>query len=129
MYLETALLAVLVFQEARGEPFLGQVAVAEVVLNRTTQACYPDSVKKVIKQPYQFSGVGAKGIPQTPNQAKKLDRDAFSKAEIAVQYARERKSKYSTATHFHSTGTAPKWAKQKYYVGTVGNHKFYRLPC
>lgn len=129
MYLETALLALLVFQEARGEPFLGQVAVAEVVLNRTTKACYPDSVKKVIKQPYQFSGVGAKGIPQTPNQAKKLDRDAFSKAEIAVQYARERKSKYSTATHFHSTGTAPEWAKQKYYVGTVGNHKFYRLPC
>ncbi len=129
MYLETALLALLIFQEARGEPFLGQVAVAEVVLNRTTQVCYPDSVKKVIKQPYQFSGVGAKGIPQTPNQAKKLDRDAFSKAEIAVQYARERKSKYSTATHFHSTGTRPKWAKQKYYVGTVGNHKFYRLPC
>lgn len=129
MYLETALLALLVFQEARGEPFLGQVAIAEVVLNRATSTCYPDSVKKVIKQPHQFSGIGAKGIPQTPNQAKKLDRDAFSKAEIAVQYARERKSKYSTATHFHSTGILPKWAKQKYYVGTVGNHKFYRLPC
>ena len=53
---ELELLAVLVFQEARNQPFIGQVAVAEVVLNRVRLPNFPKTIRRVIKQPYQFSG-------------------------------------------------------------------------
>lgn len=52
-------LACLVYHEARGEPFEGQVAVIEVVLNRMLSPLFPDTVEAVVFQKYgdvwQFS--------------------------------------------------------------------------
>lgn len=52
-------LASLVYHEARGEPFEGQVAVIEVVLNRCLSEYFPDTVEEVVFQKYgdvwQFS--------------------------------------------------------------------------
>lgn len=64
---DLALLARLVFSEARGEPFLGQIAVAAVLLNRIKHPEFPDSVRAAIYQPRQFEVVSNGTINQTPN--------------------------------------------------------------
>lgn len=53
------LLAVLIYCEAGGEPYEGQVAVGSVVINRVLSSVYPDTVTGVIYQKYQFSPVGS----------------------------------------------------------------------
>src|SRR5688500_11742487 len=50
-------LATAVYFEARGEPLAGQLAVAEVVLNRSRSGRYPADICAVVKQPWQFSFV------------------------------------------------------------------------
>ncbi|MGB0683914.1 MAG: cell wall hydrolase [Magnetovibrionaceae bacterium] len=50
-----ACLAENIYFEARGEPVIGQIAVAQVTMNRAASSRYPDSVCKVVHQPYQFS--------------------------------------------------------------------------
>lgn len=124
---ELALLTLLVFQEARGEPFLGQVAVAEVAINRSKLPHYPKKIKKVIKQPYQFSGMGASGVAQTPAEAKRRNPEAWAKAKAAVSFALTAETKFSTATHFHATYVRPKWAKPSKKLGRIGQHVFYNL--
>lgn len=64
---DIALLARLVFAEARGEPFDGQIAVAAVVLNRLNHPGFPDTVPGVIYQPRQFESVDNRTINQTPD--------------------------------------------------------------
>ena len=54
-YTHLELLARLVYLEARGEPYDGQVAVAEVVLNRVVSDRFPDTVEEVIYQTGQFT--------------------------------------------------------------------------
>ncbi len=53
------LLAVLIYCEAGGEPYEGQVAVGAVVMNRVLSSVYPNTVSGVIYQKYQFSPVGS----------------------------------------------------------------------
>ena len=64
---DIALLARLVFAEARGEPFDGQIAVAAVLLNRLKHPGFPDTVREAIYQPRQFEPVANGTINQTPD--------------------------------------------------------------
>jgi len=48
-------LALNVYHEARDQPFIGQVAVAQVVMNRVRDDRYPDSVCDVVKQGPTYS--------------------------------------------------------------------------
>lgn len=73
------LLAKLVYGEARGEPYTGQVAVAAVVLNRVKNSAFPNSISGVIYQPYAFTAVSDGQINLTPNEtAKAAARDAMN---------------------------------------------------
>ena len=53
------LLANLIYCEAGGEPYAGQLAVGAVVINRVLSSVYPNTVTGVIYQKYQFSPVGS----------------------------------------------------------------------
>lgn len=64
---EWQLLGQLVYSEARGEPFWGQVAVAAVILNRLEHPDFPPSISGIIFQPGQFEVVANGTIYQTPN--------------------------------------------------------------
>lgn len=64
---DIALLARLVFAEARGEPFEGQVAVAAVLLNRVKHPEFPNTVWAAVYQPGQFEPVANGSINQIPN--------------------------------------------------------------
>ena len=73
------LLARLVYGEARGEPYLGQVAVAAVVLNRVAHASFPNTVSGVIYQSGAFDVVSDGQIYLTPDaQALLAAQDALN---------------------------------------------------
>ncbi|MDZ5471180.1 spore cortex-lytic enzyme (plasmid) [Bacillus sp. 31A1R] len=73
------LMANAVYGEARGEPYVGQVAVAAVILNRVRSATFPNTVSGVIFEPRAFTAVADGQIWLTPNeQAKKAVLDAMN---------------------------------------------------
>ena len=63
------LLAKLVYAEARGEPYKGQVAVAAVVLNRVRSASFPNTISGVIYQRNAFTCVNNGSINNTPDSS------------------------------------------------------------
>ena len=63
------LLAKLVYAEARGEPYKGQVAVAAVVLNRVKSASFPNTISGVIYQRNAFTCVNNGSINNTPDNS------------------------------------------------------------
>jgi len=72
------LMANAVHGEARGEPYVGQVAVAAVILNRTHNPAFPDTPAGVIFEPRAFTAVADGQIWLTPNkQSKKAVQDAI----------------------------------------------------
>lgn len=73
------LLAKLIYGEARGEPYTGQVAVGAVVLNRVKSSSFPNSISGVIYQNGAFDVVKDGQINLTPNAtAKKAAQDALN---------------------------------------------------
>ena len=73
------LLSRLVYGEARGEPYTGQVAVAAVVLNRVRSSSFPNTIAGVIYQSGAFDVVSDGQINLTPNEtAKKAAQDALN---------------------------------------------------
>ena len=73
------LLSHLVYAEARGEPYKGQVAVAAVVLNRVASSSFPNTISGVIYQSGAFSVVSDGQINMEPNStAKKAAQDALN---------------------------------------------------
>ena len=109
------LLARLVYGEARGEPYTGQVAVAAVVLNRVEHSSFPNTVSGVIYQKGAFDVVADGQINLTPNDtAKKAAQDALNgwdPSNGAIYYFNP-----STATN--------KWIWSRPYVKTIGKHRF-----
>lgn len=73
------LMANAVYGEARGEPYIGQVAVAAVIINRVESSTFPNTVSGVIFEPGAFTAVADGQIYLTPNdQAKKAVMDALN---------------------------------------------------
>lgn len=113
-------LAVGVYYESKGEPLAGQLAVAEVILNRTTSGRFPRSVCSVIKQRGQFSFVRGGQLPNPPANAQW--RKALAVAQVAQKDLWN--SPVGEALYFHARYVKPGWKRAR--VGTVGNHIFYR---
>jgi N-acetylmuramoyl-L-alanine amidase len=107
--------------EAAGEPFLGQVAVGNVVLNRVSSASYPNTIYGVIfdrKHGTQFSPVSFGTIYQTPTEssviAAKICLEGYSISDSALFFLNPR-----IATN--------NWiVKNRPYDFTIGNHDFYK---
>jgi len=73
------LMANAVYGEARGEPYIGQVAVAAVILNRVESPSFPNTVSGVIFEPGAFTAVADGQIYLTPDEtAKKAVLDAIN---------------------------------------------------
>ncbi len=76
---ELNLLARAIYGESRGEPYIGQVAVASVIINRVLSNQFPDTFAQVIYQQGQFSAVYDGQINLTPNQrAYRAAREALN---------------------------------------------------
>lgn len=123
-------LATAIYFEARGESYRGQVAVAQVVLNRVKDRRYPDTICGVVFQNQsrrnscQFS-FACDGIPETIN-----DRQSWAQAEdIAKRFTAGELylTEVANATHYHATYVRPAWAPRMTKVTQIGLHIFYKF--
>jgi N-acetylmuramoyl-L-alanine amidase len=118
---EEKCLASAIFYEARSEPFEGQLAVAQVILNRVKSGRFATSICGVVLQPGQFSFVRSGSIPAVAKNSRDW-REAVAIARIAQ--ARLHNSSASNALFFHASHVNPKWRLSR--VASIGNHIFYR---
>lgn len=118
---ESECLARAVYFESNGEPLGGQLAVAEVILNRARSGRFPASLCGVVRQRSQFSFVRGGVIPQPP-LASRGWRNAVAIAHIAQ--AGLASAPTPRAMFFHARRINPGWRLTR--VATVGNHVFYR---
>lgn len=114
-------LAVGVYFESKGEPLSGQLAVADVILNRTQSGRFPKSVCSVVKQPGQFSFVKGGKLPRI-DTGRRSWKTAVAVARVATKDLWN--SPVEGALFFHARHLRPNWGKA--HVATVGNHIFYR---
>ena len=109
------LLARLVYGEARGEPYTGQVAVAAVVLNRVKSSSFPNTISGVIYQSGAFDVVKDGQINLTPNNtAIKAAQDALNGWDPS----------YGAIYYFNPKTATNKWIWSRPHTVTIGNHRF-----
>lgn len=109
------LLARLVYGEARGESYTGQVAVASVVLNRVKNSSFPNTVAGVIYQSGAFSVVDDGQINLTPNQtAYNAARDALNGWDPT----------YGAIYYFNPNTATNGWIWSRPVTVVIGNHRF-----
>ncbi len=116
-------LAGAVYFEARGEPLDGQLAVANVVINRADDRRFPASYCGVVFQRAQFSFVKNGRMPRIKTNSAAWDR-AKSIARIAHDGMWE--SQVGEAVYFHAKYVRPKWSYRKTRTATIDTHIFYR---
>lgn len=117
---ELECLAKNVYHEARGEPVAGQVAVAQVTINRVRSKKFQDTVCEVVYANKQFSW--------TNKQSKKVTDSKAWKTSLAIAEAvltRQAALPDFKALYFHTKQVNPKWNRKKQVVAKIGNHIFY----
>lgn len=125
---DQACLATTVYLEARSEPTVGQLAVAEVALRRLDRGHYGKTVCKVVTAPHQFA------TTTTPGSFEITNLEAFSKAwKVAGNSIQnwqlpiaQRKMLVPRADHFATTAITPSWSHNRPSV-TIGDHSFYAV--
>lgn len=109
------LMANAVYGESRGEPYIGQVAVAAVILNRVKSPSFPNTVSGVIFQPGAFTAVADGQIWLTPNEnAKKAVQDALNGMDPTG----------GCIYYFNPETATSKWIWSRPQVKTIGKHIF-----
>jgi N-acetylmuramoyl-L-alanine amidase len=109
------LMANAVYGEARGEPYIGQVAIAAVILNRVDSASFPNTISGVIFEPRAFTAVADGQIWLTPNeQAKKAVLDAMNGWDPT-----------GNAIYYFNPDTATSgWIWSRQQIKQIGKHIF-----
>jgi len=111
-----------IYFEARGESTQGQIAVAQVTMNRVHSSRYPNTVCEVVYQRRQFSWTHTVR-DQTPR-----DAEAWERAQhLAEQVIEEQVGDPTNgATHYHTRSVNPSWARQLRRTVDIGVHRFYK---
>jgi len=114
---ETQLLARAINGEARGEPYIGQVAVGAVIINRTRDSKFPKTIPGVIYQPGAFTAVsdGQINTPIDPNSSVvKAARDALNGFDPT----------YGCIYYWNPATATSKWIWSRQVVAKIGKHYF-----
>lgn len=126
---ERRCLATGLYFEARGEQYAGQMAVAEVILNRVSSPDYPNTICGVVYQgahrrtgcQFSFTCDGESDRPR--------DAVAWAKSQrLASLYTMgqvEEPVLADNTTHYHADYVDPVWASQLHKVAKIGRHIFY----
>lgn len=126
---EQKCLADAIYFEARGEPWKGQVAVAQVVLNRVKNPSYPNSICGVVYQnkwkrnrcQFSFACDGIRDRISNHRlwrQAQKIAREVTA----GKHWIKE----VGASTHYHATYVRPRWARTMIRKERIGRHIFYK---
>ena len=109
------LLSRLIYGEARGEPYVGQVAVGAVVLNRVKSSSFPNTIAGVIYQNGAFDVVSDGQINLVQNStAKKAAQDALNGWDPS----------YGAIYYFNPNTATSKWIWSRPMTVTIGKHRF-----
>ena len=128
-------LAIAIYFEARGEPWVGQLAVGHVIMNRVEDKRYPDDICEAVKQ-----GITYKWSEHpVPNKCQfsfycdgksdePIDLEAYQESRMFAYGAMHRRTKDPTdgATHYHADYVNPSWAASKTYKIQINQHIFYK---
>ena len=109
------LLSKLVYGEARGEPYAGQVAVGAVILNRVKSSKFPNTISGVVYQSGAFDAVADGQVNMTPDStAKKAAQDALNGWDPS----------YGAIYYFNPSTATNKWIWSRPMTVTIGKHRF-----
>ncbi len=120
---ELQCLAGAVYFESRGEPLAGQLAVAQVIVNRADSARFPSSYCGVVYQRSQFSFVKNGHMPQIETGSAAWER---AKAIARIAHEGLWESEAQDALYFHAKYVRPGWSRKKVARATISRHVFYR---
>jgi len=118
-----------IYFEARGEPELGQAAVAQVILNRVRAPAYPDTICGVVYQNMSWRNRCQFSFACDGISNRVLSRPAW---RSAVRIARQVTDgdiwleDVGDSTHYYADYVSPGWAKRMKKVDKIGAHIFYR---
>tara|TARA_R100001015_G_scaffold3140_1_gene1057 strand:+ start:2097 stop:2588 length:492 start_codon:yes stop_codon:yes gene_type:complete len=124
-----------IYFEARSENFIGQLAVANVILNRVKSKKFPNKICDVVHQGYYYKGNPVRhkcmfsywcdGKPE-----KFKDTKAYLTARNVAQLSLYQVFVYNMmeATHYHANYVSPTWSKDKKFkrLLQLGKHIFYQ---
>jgi len=118
-----------IYFEARGESVNGQLAVAEVILNRVDRDDFPDSVCDVVRQgtdqlfqcQFTYFCDGQSESIHEPVPYERAGKIAHLMLDLIERGIT------GGATHYHHIGVTPSWSKVFRHTVTIGRHKFYRM--
>jgi hypothetical protein len=113
-------LAGAIFYEAKGEPLSGQLAVADVIINRSKSGRFPSDLCDVVTQRGQFGFVRGGRIPDI-NEDSRYYRTAVAVAKVALAEAWDGQAERAL---YFNRGRAPASGLTK--VAAIGNHVFWR---
>ena len=109
------LLAHLIYGEARGESYIGQVAVGAVIMNRVKSSSFPNTIAGVIYQRGAFDAVSDGQINMNPDStAKKAAQDAINGWDPS----------YGAIYYFNPATATNKWIWSRPVTVTIGKHRF-----
>ncbi len=112
---EYHLLAALIHAEARGEGFIGKVAVGSVVINRMKNTSFPKTIKDVILQPKQFTAISDGQIHLNP------EKESYLAAELALK---GHDPTEGCLYYYNPTISTSKWIFTRKTLKVIDNHRF-----
>jgi len=139
-----------IYHESRPDNLAGMAAVADVVLNRVSDARYPNTICEVIQQGPVRESWKTKNDPNLPVEQREFypirhkcqfswycdgqpdiiyNNDAWRKSQEVAYYMLKQKKWIGLsegATHYHATYVSPEWSKKFILIGRIGLHIFYR---
>jgi spore germination cell wall hydrolase CwlJ-like protein len=128
---EVKCLATAIYFEARGESQEGQIAVAQVVLNRLKNPAYPKTTCDVVYQNKnkrnrcQFS-FACDGIPDRISDKAAWDRSMTLARRVLNDSRTLFLADVGASTHYHATYVKPRWARGMKRMDKIGRHVFYK---
>jgi spore germination cell wall hydrolase CwlJ-like protein len=118
-----------IYFEARGEPVRGQIAVAQVVMNRVFSGYYPDSVCGVVYQNANRRNRCQFSFACDRHPDRVTEPDAFDRAQEIARETLDGKlwlDDVGKATHYHAYWVRPSWVREMAKLYKIGVHTFYR---
>jgi len=125
---ELLALSVVIYCEARGEPWVGIASVADTIRNRKHSSMFPNTYRAVVTQHAQFSCISnPQNLYSDISIVSNGEAEKFSKIiNLAKRTITGDLAKMTTnALFYHTAAVHPNWAKHYARLGVIGNHIFY----
>jgi hypothetical protein len=118
-----------IYFEARGEPEVGQAAVAQVILNRVRNPAYPKTICGVVYQNQNFRhrcqfSFACDG--RSERIAEQLQWEIAKRVARDVTEGKVWVAEVGDSTHYYANYVRPGWARRMIKMDTIGAHLFYR---